>query len=109
MKSPSAIVSIIDLYGYEDGKPGMSNKMHKLVEKELDRAKKRKFDIEFSHLEAFGRACEMCKDPLEMQDLPILLKKGLLCQECYRVIAVTYWSVERLEETIKYIKDYEKR
>jgi hypothetical protein len=108
-KSVSAIMSIISHRGYEDGKPGIGRKMYKLIEKELDRAKKRKADRERQHLEKFDHKCELCEIRLEMEDSPLLLEKGLLCQDCYRPIAASYWRADVLIEAAEYIEDYEKR
>lgn len=103
------MVSIISMRGYEDGKPGIGRKMYKLIEKELDRAKKRKADRERQHLERFDHKCEICEIRLKMEDAPLLLEKGLLCQDCFRPISASFWSAEMLIEIAKYIKDYENR
>ena len=102
-------MSIISLKGYEDEKQGLGSKMYKLIEKELDRAKKRKADRERQHLEKFDHKCEICEIRLKMEDSPILLEKGLVCQDCYKPISVCYWHAEKLVEAAKYIKGYEKR
>lgn len=102
-------MSIISLKGYEDDKVGMGAKMYKIIEKELDRAKKRKFDKESAHLIKFDSKCEICRVLIKIEDYPILLRKGLLCQDCYKVIGIVHWSKDTLERSVKYIEDYEKR
>ncbi len=102
-------MSIISYKGYEDGKDSIGRKMHKLIEKELDRAKKRRSEKQRLHLERFEHKCEMCGDKLKMSDSPILLEKGLLCQECFKPISGYFYRPDLLRKGIKYIEEYEKR
>lgn len=101
------MMSIIDLYGYEEEQHGA--KMYKMVQKEYDRAKKRVVDEEKEHIEKHGGACEICKIRIQQGDSALLLKKGLLCQDCYRPIGIIHWNVKALKDAIKYIEKYEKR
>lgn len=100
------MVSIIMMKKMETDKLVIS-RLEKLIEKEVDREKKRIAEEHRQLLQRFDHKCEICGIRLEEVDRVIRyrfkLGDGLMCQDCYRIFSPSRGNSEVLKKVAKYI------
>lgn len=108
--SLAGMVSIIGHRGYEDGKK-IGQQLRTLVEKEVDRAKKKIADERREFITRHEKKCRVCESKVKIKDKdsgrnPIFLKEEdtLLCQECYLALSHIDWGVEKAEKIVEFLK-----
>jgi hypothetical protein len=103
--SQTGMISIIMMRKMETDRLVIS-RLEKLVEKEVDREKKRIVEEHRQLLQRFDHKCEVCGIQLKEEDraIRIMIKssEGLLCQDCFRYYPPS-GSSQILKRIAKYI------
>lgn len=82
-------------------------RLEKLIEKEVDREKKRILDEQNELLLRFDSKCEICSVDLKKETRPIKItfetSEGLVCQSCYQILHSCSLDSSVLKKVSKYI------
>lgn len=109
--SITGMVSLIGLHGYEKGKK-FGTQLSVLVEKEVDRAKKKITDERREFITKHDKECDICGDRIKIKTKdrgrrPIIdyEKDELLCQECHMSLIYMGWDLDKAEKIVQYLKE----
>jgi len=105
------MVSIIGSREYEKGKK-LGTQLRALVEKEIDRAKKKIADERREFITRHERKCRICESKVKLKaksegKRPILdyTEDTLYCQDCYRSLMFIDWDLDVAEKMVDYLKE----